>query len=85
MLGSSARVLQSKKKKRRQAQETALRAYTTHQGQFKVPADFVTPQTPILYGSGIEPGLKIYEFQVISMEAAQRPWTDNGLFFLNFF
>lgn len=54
------------------------RACTQHQRQFMVPADFVTP---ILRVSG----LTIYEFQVKSIEASQRPWTEDGLLFLNVF
>lgn len=53
-------------------------------GQFKVPADFVTPQTPILHGPGREPGLKIYEFQVMSMEAAWKTPDRQWLVLLKF-
>lgn len=58
--------------------EMVRRACTQHQEQFTVPAEFVTP---ILRGLG----LKIYEFQVKSIEASQRPWTEDGLLFLNVF
>lgn len=52
----------AKIKPRRQAQETSRSAPTGNQGQFKAPADFVTPQTAILHRPTIERGLKIYEF-----------------------
>lgn len=67
----------------KQTQEKGRRgANTKHQGQGKAPE---TPQTPIPHGPGTEPRLAVYEFPVMSKEAAQRPWTDSTLFFLPLF